>query len=147
MKTIEENSKFLCGICGCECESYAYDEDKDADVGECCTDTPIEVTKILNSFNEDADAYAECKRIVSELESIGWTADWGLDGELYDLKPLSLIPLDSVGCYIDTKSWIVYARKENKEIDLDNGVHLDDCTEEWLSEVSTSDLLILAHKL
>tara|TARA_Y100001963_G_C6763837_1_gene441125 strand:- start:597 stop:1004 length:408 start_codon:yes stop_codon:yes gene_type:complete len=63
------------------------------------------------------------------------------------LNSLSLIPLDSVGCYIDTKSWIVYPCKGNKEIDLDNGVHLDDCTEEWLSEMSTSDLLILAHKL
>ncbi len=49
-----------------------------------------ELIDILNSFNEDADAYAECKRIVSELESIGWTAEWGLDGELYDLKQISL---------------------------------------------------------
>jgi hypothetical protein len=63
---------------------------------------------------------------------------------LYDLKPLSLIPLNSVGCYIDTKTWIVYPKEQNSKA---NGVHLNDCTDEWLSKMSTSDLLLIAHKL
>jgi hypothetical protein len=108
---------------------------------------PKKITDILNTYDEDADPYHEARRLVSELEKVGWTAEWGLSGELYDLKPLSIIPLKSVGCYIDTKTWIVYPKEENSQADLHNGVHLNDCTDEWLSKMSTSDLLTIAHKL
>ena len=107
---------------------------------------PKTITDILSTHNQDADAYAEAKRIADKLEKVGWTVDWGLDGELYDLKPLSLIPLNSVGCYIDTKTWIVYPQ-ENSHADLHNGVHLNDCTDEWLSKVSTSDFITISNKL
>lgn len=49
---------------------------------------PENVQSILNSFDEDRDGYAECKRIVTELEAVGYTAEYGLDAELYNLRKL-----------------------------------------------------------
>mgnify|MGYP003659163542 CR=1 FL=1 len=54
-------------------------------------DKPFDVLKILMTEDSDADPYAECRRLVSELEKIGWTAEWGLDGILYDLKQINQI--------------------------------------------------------
>lgn len=50
---------------------------------------PDEVQAILMDFNEDADnIYIECKETVKKLELQGYTADYGLDGNLFDLKKL-----------------------------------------------------------
>jgi hypothetical protein len=46
---------------------------------------PQEVKDILDSFDIDKDAYKECDRIIDELNEIGWTADYGLSGEIYDV--------------------------------------------------------------
>jgi hypothetical protein len=46
------------------------------------------IEEILNSFSEDIDSYVECKRIVSELELIGFTADYYLDGEIFNVRKL-----------------------------------------------------------
>jgi hypothetical protein len=50
---------------------------------------PQEVKDILDSFDENKDSYQECDRIIDELEDIGWTADYGLSGEIYDVKKKS----------------------------------------------------------
>ena len=50
---------------------------------------PKQVTDILNTHNQDGDGYAECRRLVDQLEKVGWTAEWGLSGELYDLKRIN----------------------------------------------------------
>jgi hypothetical protein len=47
---------------------------------------PQEVKDILDTFDENKDSYAECERIVNELNEIGWTADYYLDGVLFDLQ-------------------------------------------------------------
>lgn len=49
---------------------------------------PVEVNAILDTFDENEDGYAECARIVNELNLIGWTAEYYLDAELYDIKPI-----------------------------------------------------------
>ena len=49
------------------------------------TDAPEEVRDILNSFDFDSDAYKECDRLLNELEPLGYTFDYGLDGEPYNL--------------------------------------------------------------
>jgi hypothetical protein len=49
---------------------------------------PQQVKDIVDTFNEELDAYAECKRLIKELNSIGWTADYYLDGILFDIKQL-----------------------------------------------------------
>ena len=48
---------------------------------------PQEIQDILLGFDEEADnSYHECDRVIKLLEQNGYTAEYGLDGELYDLK-------------------------------------------------------------
>ena len=47
---------------------------------------PTDVRQIIDNFHEERDQYKECSRIISELNNIGWDADYGLDGILYDFK-------------------------------------------------------------
>ena len=48
-----------------------------------------QVRRILNSFDFDADAYKECDRLLHELEPLGYTFDYGLDGEPYNLYKIN----------------------------------------------------------
>jgi hypothetical protein len=50
---------------------------------------PKEVKDILNSYDELADNYfTESKRIIAELEKHGYTADYDMSGELFDLTKI-----------------------------------------------------------
>ena len=49
---------------------------------------PQNVKNILNTFDENKDSYQECERIISELNLIGYTADYYLDGVLFNVAPL-----------------------------------------------------------
>ena len=51
--------------------------------------TTQEVKNILNTYNENKDSYAECERIIKELNLIGWNADYCLDGILFNLTKLN----------------------------------------------------------
>ena len=111
---------------------------------------PSSVEKIISSLDENKDLYEECKRMIEELEKIGWTADYELSGELVDLRqiPMSLTLLNSVGCYINHKNSMVYpeeAIKNRRVIDESKGIHLSDCTNEWMHTLSMKDLFNL-HK-
>jgi hypothetical protein len=47
--------------------------------------------------------------------------------------------LDSVGCYYDPENQIVYPMLKDKKPDLDNGVFLKDCSDEWFEKLSIND--------
>lgn len=47
---------------------------------------PTEVINILVSWNDDKDLYQEAKRIQKDLERVGWTCDYGLDGMVYNVR-------------------------------------------------------------
>lgn len=47
---------------------------------------PEEVKAILDTWDGDADSYKECDRIETQLLQIGYTVEWGLDGELVNLR-------------------------------------------------------------
>ena len=50
---------------------------------------PNEVAEILNSFNEDTDnTYFELGRLQKQLEKIGYTFDFYLDAQPYNLRRL-----------------------------------------------------------
>jgi hypothetical protein len=51
---------------------------------EDCYSLPIEVQAVLNK--ERDDTYEDCAELVSELEAIGYTADYYLDAEIFDLR-------------------------------------------------------------
>ena len=49
------------------------------------TEAPEDVKAILNRFVFDGDAYREGDRLLNELEPLGYSFDYGLDGEPYNL--------------------------------------------------------------
>lgn len=52
---------------------------------------PLEISNILDSFNHNLCAYAECKRVTEELLILGYTAEYGLDGVLFDIVPINVL--------------------------------------------------------
>ena len=46
---------------------------------------PEPVKDIVDSWDDNKELYGECRRIQKELEEIGWTCDYGLSGEVYDV--------------------------------------------------------------
>ena len=50
---------------------------------------PQEVQDLLVEFGMTNEfTYETCKRLVTELNKLGWTCDYDLSGEPFDLKPL-----------------------------------------------------------
>jgi len=49
---------------------------------------PVMVQNIISNFNEDVDSYRELSRIVSELEPLGYTFDFYLDAEPFNLRKI-----------------------------------------------------------
>jgi hypothetical protein len=47
---------------------------------------PVEIAVILNSFNDNEDSMIECARILEEIEVLGYTYDYYLDGVPCDLR-------------------------------------------------------------
>ena len=47
---------------------------------------PDEVKCIVDSWDDNKNLYEECARIKVELEHIGWTCDYDLSGEVYDVR-------------------------------------------------------------
>jgi hypothetical protein len=98
---------------------------------------PEPVQKVLLSF-EDC-TYTECQRIISELEALGYTAEYDLSGELYDLRRIVLHHFKSVSSFYDPETKIVYPEKEDGTPDLDNCNLISMCSEEWHNSLSVDD--------
>ena len=49
---------------------------------------PIEVQIILHKYYEMDDTYENCGNLVDELEQVGYTCDYYLDAEPFDLRKL-----------------------------------------------------------
>lgn len=56
------------------------------DMFEYYNELPIEVQLILDKYFECENDYESCGNLVEELESVGWTCDYGLDAEPYGLR-------------------------------------------------------------
>jgi hypothetical protein len=61
-----------------------------------------------------------------------------------------ILKLKSVASVIDTETKITYAmyceegqRTNNKLYDETGGIHLDDCSVDWVNSLSESDLLLI----
>jgi hypothetical protein len=48
---------------------------------------PQEVKDIVDSWDDNKNLYGECVRIKLELQELDWTCDYGLSGEVYDVRP------------------------------------------------------------
>lgn len=49
---------------------------------------PQAVQNELLDFNDEAEAYAECERLLENLAPLGYTFSYGLDGIPYELRKL-----------------------------------------------------------
>ena len=49
---------------------------------------PENVKAIIDKFNQSENDYNECQNLVSELESVGYTCDFGLDAVPFNLRKL-----------------------------------------------------------
>lgn len=61
---------------------------------------PQEVQAVLDTLSEDANSYWELERIRIQVEKLGYTFDYGLDAEPYDLRPID-IELNQIEGYED----------------------------------------------
>ena len=48
---------------------------------------PQEVKAIVDTYDDNKNLYEECHRIQKELEHLGWTCDYDLSGEVFDVRP------------------------------------------------------------
>jgi len=66
--------------------------DEIADLFNHYEDLPLKIKEIINVFNNEVDVtengYDLCKKLVSELEIHGYTCEYGLDAEPYNLQKL-----------------------------------------------------------
>lgn len=51
---------------------------------------PHEVQAVLDTLSEDANSYWELERIQKQVEKLGYTFDYGLDAEPYDLRLIDI---------------------------------------------------------
>jgi len=49
---------------------------------------PANVQRILEKYSKDNNSYPNCANLVIELETVGYTCDYGLDAEPYELRKL-----------------------------------------------------------
>lgn len=61
---------------------------------------PVNVKRVLDTFNEEADPYKELLRIWTKVEKLGYTFEYYLDAEPYALRPIG-IELNQIEGYED----------------------------------------------
>ena len=50
---------------------------------------PVKVLEILESFSDDTgNTYNECRRVLNEIIPLGYSFEFGLDGEPFDLRKI-----------------------------------------------------------
>lgn len=51
---------------------------------------PKEIIKIIDKFNETSESYINCNGFVKELNNYGYTCDYDMDGNLYELRCIKI---------------------------------------------------------
>lgn len=96
------NEPFTCAFCG---EKFQYTHELNNHISFLCKKDeqlsqqkqnkmeeydklPDIVKKIIDTWDENKELYSECMRIDDELKQIGWTCDFDLSGEIFDVMPI-----------------------------------------------------------
>lgn len=56
-----------------------------------------------------------------------------------------IVELNSVGCVMDTNEMLVHAQMKDGSIDIENGVHIEEVSEEWMSSLSNEDFVMVGN--
>lgn len=67
-------------------EAEDYIENKD--LFEFVESLPEEVQDVLEPYLNDSNTYESCAELVAKLKPLGYTCDYGLDGQPFDLKKI-----------------------------------------------------------
>ena len=59
------------------------------DLFECYEILPLEVRQILTKHENEDGTYENCEELIKDLNKVGFTCDYGLDGVPFDLKELN----------------------------------------------------------
>ena len=51
---------------------------------------PENIKSVINTFDENVDSYIELRRLVNEIEELGYTFDFYLNAEPYGLRPIGV---------------------------------------------------------
>jgi hypothetical protein len=51
---------------------------------------PENIKSVINTFDENVDSYVELRRLVNEIEELGYTFDFYLNAEPYGLRPIGV---------------------------------------------------------
>ena len=54
-----------------------------------------------------------------------------------------MVNLNSVGSILDTKTGMVYPQNNDNTPDLDCGVYIEDCCDEWFDSLNNEDKVIV----
>jgi hypothetical protein len=60
-----------------------------------------------------------------------------------NLKEVKMIELESVGSVINPQNGIVYPQLINDAYDMECGVELEECSDEWFDSLSEEDMNLL----
>lgn len=70
-----------------EYSDYEYNrQSKEIDYFDNQKELPNEVQEILKEFEDMDNTYENCERLVERLRTVGWTCDYYLDAEPYNLR-------------------------------------------------------------
>jgi len=58
------------------------------DLFEHYEELPQQVLNILAKFCDQVNDYESCQNLIETLETVGYTCDYGLDAEPYDLRKI-----------------------------------------------------------
>lgn len=65
------------------------------DLFENFTEQPEELAAILKKYETLEGSYENLSKLLLEVEAIGFTFEWGMDGDPYGLRPIE-VPLSSL---------------------------------------------------
>ncbi len=63
-------------------------EDNEIDLFECFEALPVEVQILIDKYITCECSWDNCKTLEAELEPLGYTFEWGMSGEPYDLRKI-----------------------------------------------------------
>lgn len=112
------------------------------DLFENTNELPKEVRTILENWDFDFPSYENCQKLVDELNKVGYTCDYGLDGVPYGLSPI-MVKLESVGSIMNVDTKRVYPLNNDGSYytDESESVFLGESVEndEWYESLSEVD--------
>lgn len=62
--------------------------DEEIDLFQSIESLPVEVQEILERYDEEGDLYELCRNLLAELEPLGYTFEYGLDGIPFNLQKI-----------------------------------------------------------